>query len=316
MRRLALVALVLLALPSAGSARSTGGTPVLIVAESGGRVVVYDASASTSVLGKIAVPRGPQDVASTFDAKRVLVASPPAGTVTLLDGRRYVMLKAFRGIANPADVEISPDGRRGYVVEKGRGRLLVLDLVRLRVTGKVAVGVRPNRVDVSDNLAWVAHESAERALTVVDVGRPARPRVVGRLGAAGPVKALLHVPDSAWLLVTYWHSPLVAKLDAGLRRLVFRSRLGGTVTALGVDWGSTRIWAARSGGRIAVLSSRTGKVLKTIRTGGRVSDIRSYGSFMALGLPRALRIFVAPAGRFDHTIPVTRGVAGFDVAVI
>lgn len=279
-------------------------------------MVVYDASASTAVLGTIAVPRGPQDVASTFDAKRVLVASPAAGAVTLLDGRRYVVLEVFRGIANPADVEISPDGRRGYVVEKARGRLLVLDLARPRVLEKVAVGPRPDRLEVSDNVAWVAHESAEHALTVVDVGRPGRPRVAGRLRAAGPVETLLHVPDSAWLLVTYWHSPLVAKLDAGLRRVVFRTRLGGTVTALGVDWSSTRIWAARTGGRIEVLSSRTGTVLKTIRTGGPIADIRSYGSFIALGLPRALRIIVATTGRLDHTVPVRRGVAGFDVAVI
>lgn len=334
MRRLALVALVLLALPSAGAARPTGGTPIVIVAEAaptpptsasnklllaglrGGRVLVLDASASTRVLGRITVPGGPQDVASTFDAKRVLVASPAAGAVTLLDGRRYLVLKVFRAISNPADVEISPDGRRGYVVEKGRGRLLVLDLVGLRVAGKVAVGARPNRLDVSDNLAWIAHESPARALTVVDVARPGRPRVVGLLGAAGPVRTLLHVPDSAWLLVTYWHSALVAKVDAGLRRLVFRRRLGGTVTALGVDWTSTRIWAARGGGRIAVLSSWTGKLVKTIRAGGPISNIRSYGSFMAMSTPRAIRIVIARMGRLDHTIPVRRGVAGFDVAVI
>jgi DNA-binding beta-propeller fold protein YncE len=331
MRRLALVALILLALPSAVAAQPTGGTAILIVAEArqtpptsasnnlllarlGGRVVVYEAGAGTSVLGTIAVPRGPEDVASTFDAKRVLVASPAAGAVTLLDARRHAVLKVFRRISNPADVEISPDGRRGYVVEKGRGRLLVLDLVLLRVAGKVAVGARPNRLDVSDNVAWVAHESPARALTVVDVARLARPRVAGRLGAAGPVRTLLHVPDSAWLLVTYWHSPLVAKLDAGLRRVVFTRRLGGTVTALGVDWSSTRVWAARSGGRVAVLSSRTGKVLKTIRTGGPVSEIRSYGSFMALRIPRGIRIVVAPTVRPDHTIPVH--AAGFDVAAI
>jgi hypothetical protein len=50
------------------------------------------------VLGTIAVPRGPEDVASTFDAKRVVVASPAAGDVTLLDARRHAVLKVFRRI--------------------------------------------------------------------------------------------------------------------------------------------------------------------------------------------------------------------------
>src|SRR5215207_385201 len=195
MRRLLAVALLLLALPAGGAARTAGGTPVALVATAHGSRLQMVEVWTGRVLTQVRLAAPGQDVAATFDAKRVLVANPSAGTVTLVDMRRARVLATFRGLDNPADVEVDANGRRAFVLEKGRGRLAVLDLDRRRVLARVAVGARPNRLAVSDNRIWVAHESNERALTVVDATGSAA-AVVARLPAGGAVMTVRHVPDS------------------------------------------------------------------------------------------------------------------------
>ena len=204
MKRLLVIGLLALALPAAGAARKAGGTPLALIAAAHGNellVIELPGGASGAAHARIPLPRGAQDVASSFDAQHVLVASPASNAVTLVDAWHARVLRTFSGIADPADVAISPDGRRGYVLEKRTGRLIVLDLVRRRIASSVAVGVRPNQLAFSDNLVWIAHESPATALTVVQVGDPLRPVVQGTVAARGRVKTIMHIPDSAQLLV-------------------------------------------------------------------------------------------------------------------
>jgi hypothetical protein len=316
MRRLAAVALLVLALPAGGAARTSGGTSVALVATTAGHRLLMVDVWTAKVLAAAPLPATGESVATTFDAKRVLVASPGARAVTLVDMRRARVLATFRGIDNPADVEISPNGLRGFVLEKDGGTLTVLDLARRRVAGRVAVGARPNRLAVSDNRVWVAHESNVETLTVVEARPGAKPVVVAQLPAGGAVRTLRHVPDSAWLVVTYWHSGDVAKLDAGIgARVVFRRRAGARVSAIGIAWLTTDLWVADRGGRMAVLSSRTGAPLRTVRAGAPVRRIEGMGSYMAAATPRDVRVFL-PGGRRMATSRVPAGINGADFAVV
>jgi WD40 repeat protein len=316
MRRLLAVALVVLVLPAGGAARSGGGTPVALVATAHGSRLLMIEVWTGKVLRSVRLAAGGTDVAATFDARRVLVASPATGTVTLANMRSGRLLGSFRGLGAPVDVEISPDGRRGLVVERRSGTLAVLDLVRGRIVGRVEVGARPSRIAVSDERVWVAHDSGVGTLTVVDVprGRPAA--VVGQLPAGGPVATLLHLPDSAWLVVTYRGSGDVAKLDAGIgSRVLFRRRAGTRLSALGVDWSTTRLWAADRGGTIAVLDSRSGASLGVRHAGAPILRIQALGGLMTATTARDLRLLVP--GRPGRTVTrVPGGIAGADVAVL
>ena len=312
MRRALVVALVLATLPSDGIARSAGGTPVALVATAhGARLAMVDVWTG-ELRAMIRLPDAGRAVASTFDARRVLVATSRG--VTLADMRRKRVLARFR-LADPVDVEISPSGRRGFVLERGRGTLAVLDLVRRRVAGRVAVGHGAHTLAVSDHRAWVANASGDPALAVVDMRPGESPVVTARLPAGGPVRALLHLPDSAWLLVTYRDSADVAKLDAGIRaRIVFRRGVGGRPAAIGIHPLTTDLWVAVRT-RLALLSSRTGAPRGTVAASAPVIRLEGFGSYMAAVTARDIRIFGSGGRRFAIT-PVAGGVADVALAVV
>jgi hypothetical protein len=315
MRRLLVVALVLLALPGAGAARTSGGTPVAIVTTAHGARLLAVEVWRGDVLGSLRLDAPGGAVASTFDGRRVLVAHPRAGTVTLANMRAPRILARFRGLGTPVDVEITADGRRGFVAERPTGTLAILDLVHGRIAGRIAVGARPSVIAESDGRVWLAHDSGARTLTVVETapGRPAREAAL--LAAGGAVATLRHVPDSAWLVLTYRGSGGVAKLDAGLEgRVVFRRRVGSRVSAVGIDWSSADIWAAGRGGRIAVLDSRTGARRGVRDAGAPVIRLDALGGFMVATTRRDLRLLVP--GRPGRTVTrVPGGVADAAVAV-
>jgi DNA-binding beta-propeller fold protein YncE len=315
MRQLLAVGLVLLALPAGGAARTGGGTPVGIVTTAHGARVLAVEAWTGAVLGSLQLGAPGGAVAATFDGRRVLVASPAAGTVTLVDMRTPRVLARFRGLGKPVDVEITPDGRRGFVAERRTGTLAVLDLVHRRLAARVAVGARPSAIAESDFRVWVAHDSAARELSVVDAapGRP--PRALPPLPAGGAAATLRHLPDSAWLVLTYRGSGDVAKLDAGPEgRVVFRRRAGTRVAAVGVDWSTTRLWAADGHGRIAVLDSRTGARRGARDAGAAVIRLDDLGGFMVATTPRDLRLLVP--GRPGRTVTrVPGGIADAAFAV-
>jgi DNA-binding beta-propeller fold protein YncE len=314
MKRLVVIGLVALALPAAGAAREAGGTPLALVATLRGNELLVIEPNGGSVHARIPLPRGARDVASSFDAQHVLVASPASNAVTLLDAWSARVLRTFRGIADPADVAVSPDGRRGYVLEKRTGRLIVLDLARRRIASSVAVGARPTALAFSDNLMWIAHESSAAALTVVQVGNPLRPVIQGTVAAGGPVKTIMHVPDSSWLLVTYWNSGVVGKIDAGVpEHIVFRRAVAKRIAALGVDWMTGQIWTGEPDGSIHVLDGQSGRVLRTLRINGQILSIGAYGGFIAVGTPRVIRLFAN--GKSWGRTPIAAGIAGLDFAV-
>jgi DNA-binding beta-propeller fold protein YncE len=311
MRRLLAVALVLLALPAAGAARTSGGTPVAIVATAqGARLVALDVWTGRT-RGDVRLPAPGRAVASTIDGRRVLVAT--GAGVLLVDMLRERVLARFGGLRDVVDVALTPDGRRGFALDRARGTLAVLDLVRLRVAGRVRVGRRPHALAVGDNRVWVAHE--DETLVVVDAPPGAEPVVAGRLPAGGRVRALLHVPDSAWLLVTYRDSGDVAKLDAGIdARVVFRRAAGMRPAALGVNWLTTELWVA-DGTRLVRFSSRTGaRRGAAVEAGSPIRQVEPFGGYMAAVTARDIRIF-GPRGRRIAVTPVAYGVAGFAMAV-
>jgi hypothetical protein len=312
MRRLLAVAVLVLALPAGGAARTSGGTPVALVATARDARLAMVEVWTGKVRAAVDLPAPGRAVAATFDARRVLVATPHGAT--LADLRRGRVLARFR-LRDPADVAISPDGRRGLAVERGRGTLTVLDLVRGRVAGRVAVGARPHALAVGDSRAWVAHAASGGTLAVVDAPPGAAPAVTGRLRAGGTVRALRHLPDSAWLVVTYRGSGDVAKLDAGIdARVVFRRRVGTRADAIGVHWLTSDLWVA-DGSRLVLLSSRSGAPRGAVEAGAPVRGIESFGGYVAAITAGDIRVF-GPGGRRFAVTPVAYGIADAALAVV
>ncbi|MEO5576900.1 MAG: hypothetical protein ABIR67_14805 [Gaiellaceae bacterium] len=179
---------------------SAGGTAVAFVALPGrGEVVAVDVG-SGDVLRRIEVAKGPQETAAYHDTSRrrdfVLVTSPPAGTVTLVDAFSQRVARVWDDFGAPADVVV--EGLRAYVTDNARGRLVVIDLRSRRVVASLPVGPRPRALAVGD-LAIVAHDGRE-SLTLVDLRRR---KIAGSLPVGGVVQSISKRPDTADVFVTY-----------------------------------------------------------------------------------------------------------------
>jgi DNA-binding beta-propeller fold protein YncE len=122
-RLLAAAAALLLLLAPGAAARPTGGTLVAFVSAEDDDELVAVQPITGEVLRRLAVANGPHNVAAAPDGRSVLVTSPPAGRVTLVDARMRRVVKVFGGFGSPHDVEVAPDSRYAYVTDEHGGRL-------------------------------------------------------------------------------------------------------------------------------------------------------------------------------------------------
>lgn len=267
MRRLVVLALLLVLAPAGAQARVAGGTLLAFVAVEGDDRLVAVAVADRRIVGRIDVADGPHNVAATPDGRLVLVTSPPAGRVTLLNGRTLRVLKVFGGLGYPHDVELSPDARYAYVTDEARGRLAVLDLRRRRVVGSVEVGARPHDLAVVGDEIWVTHSRGASRLTVVDVTRPRSPRLVHRVDAGGPAHDIVPAPDGSKVFLTYWSSGAVGAIETSSGRPLFRRTVGELVHHVAVSHAG-KVWVTdHHAGRVYVLAAGGGRPLRVLDVG-------------------------------------------------
>lgn len=263
LRPLILTALILVLGAGGAAARTTGGTAaVFVAAERSSELVGVNLETGRVVAG-IRVPAGPHNVTS-YRARYLLVTSPPAGAVTLVDAFTRRILKVWRGFGYPHDVEV--EGEYAYVTDERRGQLVVISLATRRVVARVAVGPRPHDVAVGD-VALVTHSSRPE-LTMVDLSRPGSPRLEDRrLTAGGPAHDISEQPDSANTYVSYWSSGSVGAIDWGNERMLWRRSVGTLIHHVQFDsYHGRRLWATdHRTGEVLELASRDGRLLRRLR---------------------------------------------------
>lgn len=263
LRALIVIAVTLAVAAGGATARSTGGTPAVFVSAESASLLVGVDLATGRVIARIRVPSGPHNVAS-YRARYLLVTSPPAGAVTLVDAFSRRVLKVWRGFASPHDVEV--EGRYAYVTDEGRGELVVIDLADRKVAARVAVGSRPHDVAVGD-VALVTHSSTPQ-LTIVHLGRPGRPRPgLRRLAAGGAAHDISEQGDTANAYVTYWDSGSVGAVDWGTERILWQRSVGSLIHHVQFDYHQgRRLWVTdHESGDVLALTSRDGRVLRRLR---------------------------------------------------
>ena len=251
------------------SARVAGGSELAFVAaEDDGRLVALHLEDAPGVAARLRVPRGPHNVAVSRDGRWVLVTSPPAGRVSLVDAHAVRVVDVFAGFRYPHDVEFSHDGRYAYVTEERGARVAVLDLSTRRVARRVAVPAGPHDLAVRPDgrRVWVTHGQRGTSPTILDTSRQARARVIGRAGGRG-AHDIAFARDGVFVWVTYWESGIIGKIRAYDRvgRLRLQQRIGDLVHHVQVD-SAGRVWATEHHhGEAMRLSSRSGKTVFRLR---------------------------------------------------
>jgi DNA-binding beta-propeller fold protein YncE len=306
MKRMVLLALLVLASPA--SARQTGGTFVaLVTAERQNQLIAVELSTGKT-LRRVTVPADPQNVAALAGRSHtVVVVSTRAGAVTLLAWKTLKTVKVFHGLASPHLAAISPSGKWAYVTDDGRGELDVIALGPRRMVDRVFVGAGAHHLTISPGgrRAWVALGEHASEIAIVDISRPARPRLLRRFSPGFVVHDLTFSPDGRRVWVTSGVGDSVHVLSARSGKQVFAVRVGAAPqhVAFSEPIRGFAYAYATSGysSRIVKIDPQTGRIVARART--------PYGSFNLATLGEGVVTTSLINGRltdFDQRLRVLR----------
>ena len=172
--------------------------------EADGTLSVIDAR-SLQVVATIALGKRPRGLVVSPDGRELFVAlsgSPASGPgvdesrlpppdhaadgIGVVDLAQRKVVRTLRGISDPEQLALSPDGKRLYVASEDSGKLVVFDVASGRILTQLAVGGEPEGVGTSADGRLVCATSetngsvalidarANRVLHLVKVGH--RPR--------------------------------------------------------------------------------------------------------------------------------------------
>jgi DNA-binding beta-propeller fold protein YncE len=269
LRTLILAALLLALGAGSAPARDSGGTTVAFVAvEKMSQLVAVDLT-TKRIVRRIPVPKGPTTVDATGDARYLLVTSPPARSVTLVDSFTSRVVKRFAGFGRPLDVAV--EGKHAFVTDARWNFLVIIDLDLRLCCARFVVPRRPQSIAVGD-VALITHSPPNPYLTVVELGAPGplrpgwRPRLA--VPAVRGANDITEQPDSAYAYVTGRRSGGVAGIDWGRGGIPrWWRKVGVLVEHVAFDYfHGRRVWASDSArGEVLALSSETGRVLRRLR---------------------------------------------------
>jgi len=207
-----------LAAPPA-AARTAGGTPLaLVTADLESRVVAWPLASGRP--RAIPTPAGPRSIETVGAGRLALAAHTSAGAVSLIDVATLRVRRVLSDFAEPRYTAAAPDGLHAYVTDAARGELVTVDLRRGRVVHRTWVGARARHLglDPGSMTLWTALGFSAAELAVVDVSRPERPRLVGRVRPPFPAHDVVFAPGGEHVWVSSGSERRLAIFDAATRR--------------------------------------------------------------------------------------------------
>ena len=174
------------------------------------------------MLRSVPTLRFPRSIEAVGD--RAVVAHSEIGAVSIVDGRSLRVVHVLHGFGEPRYTAGHPDGRHAYVTDAARGEVVALDVLRGRVLGPG--GGRPAGAARDDRSAgrtlWAALGSKAEEIAVVDVSRPAAPRLVRRFRPPFPAHDVGWAPDGRQVWVSSGTEFELAVYDGPTGRLLAR----------------------------------------------------------------------------------------------
>jgi YVTN family beta-propeller protein len=203
-------------------------------------------------LARVALGKRPRGLAASPDGRLLYIAlsgSPIAGPgvdestlppadktadgIAVFDLRSRRVLRVLRGISDPEQVAVSPDGRRLYVASEDTGRMIVLDSSQGAVLASFEIGGEPEGVAVSPN-GRVAYGTSEvdHVVAVVDTAGNRLRRLI-RVGERP--RNIAFTSDSRRAFVPGENDASITAIDVATDAVVGRATIPGeTIRPMGV----------------------------------------------------------------------------------
>ena len=121
-----------------------------------GGISIID-TATNKVKESIKVAEVPIRLKFTPDGRRVLISDPKVGELVIMDAATRKEIKRLKIEGAPVGVLVAPDGARAFVAAIAANKVMVIDLVKVEVTGAIEPGQGP------DGLAWAGGPAREQA---------------------------------------------------------------------------------------------------------------------------------------------------------
>jgi hypothetical protein len=165
--------------PEAFARRLGGGIPTaLVTADLESHIVAFDVWKGR-VIRRIRTEPGPRSIETV--GNDAVVAHTEYGLLSVLDGARLRVRAVLEGFAEPRYTVAS--GEHAFVTDSRDAQLVVVDVPRARVVGRVELGGAPRHLSLepSGRVVWAALGNKAERIAVVDVRDPRRPRLVRRV---------------------------------------------------------------------------------------------------------------------------------------
>jgi DNA-binding beta-propeller fold protein YncE len=275
----------------------------LVTADTEATVVVVDPYAGR-VLRRIATRPDPRSIERVGET--AVVAHTAVGEVTLL--HRLEVAHVLRDFDEPRYTAGAPDGRHAFVSDSGRRTLAVIDLVRGVVITRLHLGAWPRHLslDESGRTLWVSLGNEAERLAVVDVTRPAEPRLVRRIRPPFLAHDVGFVPGTRHVWVTSGDRGALAIYDARNGHVLRRLPAGSPPQHVTFRGGNAYVTSGDDG-TLHVQSLEDGRVLASTAVPVGSYNVQAGGArILTPSLERGTLTVLDARGRLLRRIQVAR----------
>ena len=195
MRRAPLLLAAILLVPACTRepepAAPTGAYRVYVTNEASGDLSIID-PATRAVVGRVALGKRPRGIIASPDQRLLYIAlsgSPVAGPgvdestlpaadkaadgIAVFDVASGKVLRVLRGISDPEQIAVSPDGATLYVASEDTGRVMFMDAKRGIIRATLVVGGEPEGLAASpDGKLVYATSEEDSTIAVIDAVQP------------------------------------------------------------------------------------------------------------------------------------------------
>ena len=246
---------------------------IFVTNELSGDMTVIDGN-TFQVLATVALGKRPRGIQVSPDGSQILVAlsgSPIAGPgvdesslppadksadgIGVIDAATLKLSRIIRGVSDPEQFVVSPDGRRIYVSSEDTGKLVIIDIASGATIAALPVGGQPEGVGITrdGHFAYVASEE-DNQISIIDTRRA---QLVKQLKVGQRPRAIAFSPDGRRAYVTGENDGTVSFVDTVSYSVAGTTHLTGElVRPMGIR-------TSADGGRIYITTGR-GRTLVAI----------------------------------------------------
>jgi YVTN family beta-propeller protein len=250
----------------------SGAFRVYVTNEGSGDISIID-PATRAVVGRIPLGKRPRGIIASPDRRLLYVALsgspvggpgvdesslPPADKsadgIAVVDIASGKLLRVLRGISDPEQIAVSPDGATLYVASEDSGRVMFMDAASGAIRANLVVGGEPEGLAASpDGKLVYATSEEDSTIAVIDAQQP---RVITRIPVGDRPRTIAFDRSGARAYVPGENDASLSIIDVAAKKVTRSTKISGeSVRPMGVA-------VSPADGRLFVTTGRGGTLAR------------------------------------------------------